>query len=170
MEYYNSVIAAKELGVMYASGYNMFYPDREITGNEAVTALIRALSYEKYALTLGAYPTGYLLAGKYINLTDGISDFNGKLTEEAAALLLYNALNADTMSVDYIENGNIALKKNEGVNILKDIMTVYRYDAVLINDGAVSFDNSGIMQDENMVILRLVSNGNEIITYASVVI
>lgn len=165
-EYYDAVIAVKELGIMYAGGYNRFYPEREITGNEAITALIRALSYEGYALNLGEYPTGYVLAGKNIGLADNFNDFNGKLTADNGARLIYNALTTTTLYAEYKDSDSVILRPDYGKSFLKDFYKINKYDAVLTNDGVISLDNSGILGDDLKVALTLYESGETIIVNA----
>ncbi len=64
--------------LLYNSGYikgdnnKLFYPEVDLTYNEAITFIINAMGYEPFALRNGAYPTGYLYTANKYGLLDGL--------------------------------------------------------------------------------------------------
>ncbi len=135
--YYDGIRVVSDLGIMSQDSYNRFYPDREITGEEAVTALIRALGYEVYAKANGGYPTGYLYEAKQIGLLKGLSNINSSVIDTMTAVkLLYNALFVNTVTTSGVdpENGKIIQVHQDSI-YLDSVHSVYKYDAVLTDNG-----------------------------------
>ena len=73
---YDDNIAAYRL--LYNMGYikgdnnKLFYPDVDLTYNDAITFIINAMGYEPFAKRNGAYPTGYLYTANKYGLLDGL--------------------------------------------------------------------------------------------------
>lgn len=59
-----------------------FRPDADITYQEAVTILVRALGYEPQAQAKGGYPTGYLVTASDIGLTKAFQVCRTALSQE----------------------------------------------------------------------------------------
>ncbi len=60
------------LGYIKGDNNKMFYPDDDLTYNDAITFIINAMGYEPFALRNGAYPTGYLYTANKYGLLDGL--------------------------------------------------------------------------------------------------
>ncbi len=82
-------------------GNGNFRPDDNITYNEAVTIIVRALGYEPHAQSKGGYPGGYISAGNSTGLTNGVAvamaRSSAPITRGQVARLAYNALDINTM-------------------------------------------------------------------------
>lgn len=85
-EYYTAVMTALSCGLI--SDGEMFYPETEISLNEAAKILVCAMGMERTAAQ-GGYPEGYISAAANAGLFDGVSE---KLTHMQAYKMIYNAL------------------------------------------------------------------------------
>lgn len=75
-----------------------FRPDTEITYQEAVTILVRALGYEPQAQAKGGFPAGYLVTASDIGLTKGVSGSQtAPISRGDVAKLAFNALTISLM-------------------------------------------------------------------------
>lgn len=76
-----------------------FYPEREITYDEANKMLVCALGYEMYALNKGGYPTGYnAVASSQLKLNKHLTgNRSTAVTAEDFYILLGNAANTDIL-------------------------------------------------------------------------
>lgn len=75
-----------------------FRPDAEITYQEAVTILVRALGYEPQAQAKGGFPSGYLVTASDIGLTKGVSGSQtAPISRGDVARLAFNALTINLM-------------------------------------------------------------------------
>ncbi|MDX9917714.1 MAG: S-layer homology domain-containing protein [Gudongella sp.] len=104
------------------NGVNTFDPEANISYQEAVTLVVRALGYESLAESNGGYPTGHMLVAEQKNLLEGIG---GNLSLPASralvARLTFNALE---------------VKKNDGLFLFNELH--------MINEAAESGDWTGI--------------------------
>lgn len=146
--YFDGVKAVSDMGIMTADSLNRFYPDKEITGNEAVTALIRALGYEVYAKANGGYPSGYLFEAKRRKLTENIEGLGSSvITTKTAVKLLYNALFVNTVTLGGVDgNAEETVYIHNDSFYLDFLYRVYKYDVVLTDNG---FTNSGEFYTES---------------------
>ncbi len=148
--YYDSVKVITDLKIMGAISYNRFYPDKEITLSEAVTALVRATGYELYAKANGGYPTGYLYEAKLRNILNGIeASSTQNITLETAIKLVYNSLFVNPAEINGVTDDGNVLTINGSVKYINQIHDVYEYDVVLTDNGAV--DKENIIFGTNMV-------------------
>lgn len=96
-------------GVGIVNGINSFKPEENITYEQAVTIMVRALGYETAAQEDGGWPNGYIQVADQIGL---LEDVNGSLGMVASrgmvAQLTYNALEIPNMikvGSNYIVSG-----------------------------------------------------------------
>lgn len=81
----------KGMGII--NGVNTFGPELNITYEQAVTLVVRALGYETAAEANGGYPNGHLLIAAQEGLLQGVNGTKGmKATRGMVAQLTYNAL------------------------------------------------------------------------------
>ena len=82
------------LGIAKGTSEDTFEPDADVTYEQAITMLVRALGYEKVALSKGDYPTGYLLEAFDLNITKDYvwNDIGSKMMRKDIALLVYRCL------------------------------------------------------------------------------
>lgn len=92
--YINLAAKGKNLIAGYPDG--KFYPERVVTGGQAVTILLRLLGYEDKNIG-GVWPDSYLATAAMAGLTDGMTlSGTAPLTRGQAAQLFANLLRADS--------------------------------------------------------------------------
>lgn len=143
--YYAPVGTALKLG--YISSDDMFYPDNEITYAEAFKIAVSVLGRDTWARRAGGYPAGYIAEASRSKLS---LDINGaaddKLTETDFYLLLKNLVEANYMTVDYVDSkGNIGysnsstiLKEYFDIDYIEGIVTADSRTGLYEKSGAVS--------------------------------
>lgn len=93
------------LGIMSETGENMFSPEREVLGSEAVTAVVRLLGYEIYAQQNGGYPIGYIdMAQKLDILSKSDVGMNYPITYRSLINIIIKASEADMLTISYEGN------------------------------------------------------------------
>lgn len=140
---YEAINILREVGIFSAS--DNFYPNRAITLNEALTAIVRGLGYEEYALSKGGYPAGYIKAATVTKLLSGteIAD-NEKLTYAEAITVLYNSLFAPLMKSDYSDNGSYI---DSDSTLLTDNFDIYETEGTVNADSKTSIDGGDVTKD-----------------------
>lgn len=89
---------ATQQGMVIGDDVGTFRPDSDISYQEMVTIMIRALGYEPMAKAKGGYPTGYLVTASNIGLTDDVTGVASEgITRGNVAKLVYNALTIEMM-------------------------------------------------------------------------
>ncbi len=106
------------------NGINTFDPISNISYEEAVTIVVRALGYETLAQSSGGYPNGYLLVAAQKGLLAGVSGTLGmKAPRAMVAQLTFNALEIPQQNGTYLFNElrmiNAAAKSTDwtGINL-----------------------------------------------------
>lgn len=140
--YYDAIKAVTDLKIMTSDSFNRFYPERSITVNEAVTAIIRAVGYEIYAINNGGYPTGYTIYANRLGLLKNVkTSGDTPITIEDAINLIYNSLMVDVISSSGVSNGNVNIEVTSGVKYLNTVHNVYLYDAILTDNRYTNDDS-----------------------------
>jgi hypothetical protein len=111
-ESYVGFAASMDLVIGYPDG--TFKPSQQMTMDEAMTMVIRALGYTDEVLK-GSWPTNYKVKALDLELTEGLSTLSGEAQRGNVAILLFNALEARL------------------VEVIKDTNGLFTYD--FINDG-----------------------------------
>ncbi|MBT9260360.1 MAG: S-layer homology domain-containing protein [Clostridiales bacterium] len=92
-----AVYLASQMGIIAGYPDGTFKPQGNVTHAEALTMLVRALGFKKYAEDLGAWPVGYLLAADNLGITEGLTVFpNVPMVRSEMAIALANTLFATT--------------------------------------------------------------------------
>ncbi len=101
---YDYIAWAASQNIVKGKGEGKFDPDANVTYNEAITMIVRAMGYEYYVEEyLGGFPTGYTrIAGSY-KIDSGVNTANGNAAASRAdvAKLVYNAFEAPLMDYSY---------------------------------------------------------------------
>ncbi len=98
--------------------------DKSITVQAAAAVLLNVFDYGYEADTYGGYPDGYMRTASKYGLMSGIGlSSNDKLTNDAMAMMLYNALSMKIPMVDYSSGHAIAWLGSETV---MDNLEIYR--------------------------------------------
>ncbi len=134
-----------KLEIMKGKSDTMFGPVDQITFQEAVTSLIRALGYEQLVSYTGGWFLGYYQKAKDINLLSGLTSHEERALNHAElAVLLKNFLNSDLFAV-------VAVNANGGVTrqATKDKTVLSEYHQVLVvDDIMVENRYTGLYSDE----------------------
>lgn len=145
------VYKALDAGLIYGYGNNTFLPDECISYDEAIAVLIRALGYEKVAISEGGYPRGYSKIASTIGLSKNLRVVSHEaLTRIEAARLLYKTLFVNSASVTI--QGNAPRITADGEQFL------YKYYGLTKASGkveanAVESFNPDIPASDNSVVI-----------------
>ena len=159
--YYEDMYVLIKLNVISGDQNGRYFPDNPLIYTEAASMLVKALGYAPYAEAKGGYPSGYLAAAVDAGLNRNIKMPEKGIDGNIGAKLLYNALFADSVEIEGIGQNGISVAVNRNKNVLFSNLGIIEYDALLINDGFSSFDNSGSAGD-NKIIVRELKNNQEI--------
>ena len=137
---------ASDKGIIVGYGDGNFGPDDKVTFQDAVKMIVCALGYNTRAQQNGGYPTGYLIEGIGLKVSNNMS-FSG--TSEASrgtiALLLYNSLEVDLMKeVVWSSDPSIPpdLQIDQGKNVLNSNLQVNKYSGMIIATENAAFSGS----------------------------
>jgi len=94
-------------GLVIGTGDGNFTPDRQVTYDEAITMVVRALGYTDNSNELKGmtWPTNFKVKASELDLLDGIKQVAGGADRGGVAQLLFNALDASLVTVDV--DGNV---------------------------------------------------------------
>jgi hypothetical protein len=108
------VQAAYELGIVNGRSATIFDPEANVSYNEAIAMIVRALGYEDDHL-VGTYPTAHIAKAKGIGILGSVSVGSAAAPRGDVAQLVYNAL--DTPFVAY--TGTSGEEKAQSDSMLK---------------------------------------------------
>ena len=156
-----------QLGIVAGKGDGTFAPNDTVTATEAAKMLLVALGYSaQYEGMTGANwaVATNVLANKN-GLYDGLAiNVDAGLTRDNAAQMMYNALDADTVTYDYdiIPNGDsvsaLATAKETGVTLLTDKFGVTKVEAIVVaNEYATAYGSGEGALDEGKTKIEVVS-------------
>ncbi|RKD33504.1 S-layer homology domain-containing protein [Thermohalobacter berrensis] len=113
---------ASSMGLINGYGDGQFGPEDQITYEQAITLMVRALGYKQDALDKGGYPVGYMLVAKDLDITDGIDDgvVGVPATRGIVFKLMDNSLTVDMM-VKEGTGEDATWKVEEGKTILGEL-------------------------------------------------
>lgn len=124
-----AVLKAEELGLIHKNQTDLHKP---ISYNEAMTILVRLLSYGTHAEENGGFPYGYNRIASSVGLADGLSVGSGQiLKEHDIVTLLYNAINAPYAQIEYITEDSIVYSNQSDKTILHELRGIYRIDGIV---------------------------------------
>jgi len=94
-------------GLVIGTGDGNFVPDRQVSYDEAITMVVRALGYTDDCNELKnmTWPTNFKVKASELDLLDGVKSLAGGADRGGVAQLLFNALNAALVTVD--ADGNV---------------------------------------------------------------
>ena len=122
---YPYIMKATELGIIKGDEQRMFYPEKNITADEANCIVATLLGYADIAEANGGYPVGYnkVVSGLGIDTSFG----NGEFTRAEAAKLFYDSLDADMMT--YSLNGDGMTKT--GATLLSERLKIEKAEGIV---------------------------------------
>lgn len=136
-----------------ASKFGFGVDDKTISVQNTLAVLLTALDYGYEADAQGGYPSGYIKAATTYGILDGVSlSATDNLTNDAMAVILYNALELDAIKVGYSNGYPTYSKDNEsvmerlGIYESKGIVTGTEYAAMKncrkSDSGEIIIDNN----------------------------
>ena len=134
-----------ETGILTVSDDRKFNPDSHVTYDEAVKMLVTLAGYTPYAMSKGAYPTGYIMTAQNLKITNGLT-LGGNLDRAAAATLIYNTLSVKMYDVDFIKNGAVNYTFSDTETVLERYFDIYAVEGVVTkqNMTAISSENGDV--------------------------
>lgn len=112
------VAIANGTGLVVGYPDGTFQPDKVVTYDEAYTMIVRALGYTDASLK-GTWPTNYKVKAIDLGLTDDVKMATPAADRGGVAQVLYNALEAEQVTVD-ADNNVTVVKKGDVVQLLID--------------------------------------------------
>lgn len=137
-KYAEAINYVSQNGIVNGVTETEFDPYAYITYQDALTIILRALGYKDIAEAAGGYPTGYISTAAKAKITISGVAYDECIRRGQMALLLENVLDADYMTADSVKNGELQLKKEEGIlgltqNLYFDSGIVRATDISVIN-------------------------------------
>ena len=122
-------------------GEGRFFPEDEMTIEEAITVMLRFSGYDELANYQGGYPTGYTFVANDVNLTKGVAYKIGEtLTLAKAAKLFENLFEVSLFSIVMVSlDGTVYRQATENktvasvylkMDIVEDIVTANRHTSL----------------------------------------
>lgn len=126
--YAPSINYLKDLGIMNGKTATEFYPEDELTLNEAVAGLVRLLGYEQVAQSKGGYAGGYLRTAVDLGAMKGVSAdmYEEYVYAGAVAIMICNLLDAPVVNNFVIENTDVKITSSDEITIAEDYLKLLR--------------------------------------------
>lgn len=143
-------------GIMHGYDDGNFYPEKNISINEAVTVIITVMEYDFIAKNKGGYPTGYIIQAQSLKLLKNIhtADYGRAITRGEVAELLYASFDVPLYEAtgfgEYIEvtaeKGNTLLSKYH--NVYQGYGVVTANEITAVNSNTNTKENTIAIDDE----------------------
>lgn len=148
----NYIAAAYQQGFIFGNGDGFFGAERNITLNEGLSMLLRAMNYEVMADANGGYPAGYVSTARRLNLLNGVQvDSTGYLSRGTAAQLVYNALKTKPI-LGIVLNGEKRYSSSGDESLLEAVFGVYTVEGVVDGNRLVSLPDGDGVNDGQITI------------------
>ncbi len=124
--YAPAINCLKELGIMNGKTATEFYPEDELTLDEAAAGLIRLLGYEQVARAKGGYAGGYKRTAIDLGAMNGVTAdmYEEYISAGAVAIMICNLLDTPIVNNFVLENTDISVGANTTVTIAKDYLNL----------------------------------------------
>ena len=153
--YINGLAKAGVVSGYRGTGYS---PDSNVSMNEAVTTVVRAMGYAAKAEAQGGYPYGSTAVAQRLGLLDNITVSNAAITKAEAIQLAYNALEADAMVAEGLINGEVSYGTYRGYTLGE-----YVFGMVHLTGVVEAVDISAIMGENLLDSEQILIDGVEIL-------
>ena len=141
-DYFSSALSYA-LGLNVVSAASSFYPNREVTVNEACKMSIAALGGAYLANVKGGYPYGYCLIAEEMNLLDAVkSSGNEILSREEFYSFMQALVNAYVYEPEKIDNDSFVISD------ARTVLEVY-HDAYTVS-GVITANEFSALYDPNV--------------------
>lgn len=147
-----NINTATKLGIISGSTDGNFYPNNELSVENAVKMLVCIMGYGQKAEALGGYPGGYYRAASSVKMSIPSSD---KLNIGGLSQMIYSILDEEVVDADEIStDGSITygksetllermdMKKTEGIFSANDVTDIYNKKTAA--DGHITVDGEKI--------------------------
>ena len=147
---FGAVRALSEKNVIHGSGGN-FYPDTNITYEQAIKIMVSALGYGMVADRKGGYPYGYNSTAKDIDLLESIAIKQGEeLTKTDTIRLLYNSLDIAQLSISVFgKDTQFAPDEKKTFLAFRDIS---KYKGQVVSNAITSISSSNAAPSDSVKI------------------
>lgn len=144
------IYLANQLGIVSGMGDGKFYPDTNITVEQATKMLVVLAGYKEHAEAAGGYPSGYLTKASQLNILNGIS-LAETFTKGAFALMVYNTL--FVVPAEHASYGDSDGRYvTEGANVLEKFLHVHEVKGLVTANPATAI--RGAKTREGMVAIE----------------
>ena len=145
-----AVAMAEDMGIIDKNQDDLYKP---ISYDEAMTILVRFLSYDVHARENGGFPYGYTSVASAIGLADHLSVGSGQnLKEHDVIQLLYNAINAPYAQIEYFTSSGPVYKNKSNKTVLHELRGIYKIEGVIEAAGGLFLRNDETADDGKMLI------------------
>ncbi len=143
------IATAYQQGIIFGNGDGFFGAERNITLNEGLSMLLRAMNYDVMADANGGYPAGYMSTARSLNLLKGVQvDATGYLSKGTAAQLVFNSLKTKPI-LGAVLKGERLYSASGDANLLETVFGVYITEGVIDGNRFVSLpDGEGVRDGE----------------------
>ncbi len=158
-------------GIIAGRGDGTFAPSANVTGSEAAKMLLVALGYNtKYEGIGGAtWQTTTDVLANLAGLYDDLESMNtsAPLTRDNAAQMIYNALDADTVTYSWTYNANgtsVAVQNKTGMTMLEDKFNAIKVEGVVTANEFSDLNSSsekGSSKDEGKTVIDVTNYGSD---------
>jgi len=94
------IAIASELGIILGMGDGTFVPNANVTYEQAITMIVRALGYDSLAQANGGFPNGYLSVGNELGLNYNVDGIVGSLANRGTiAQIIYNSVSVAASNI-----------------------------------------------------------------------
>ena len=150
-----AINVADQQGLVIGDTEGTFRPDDNVTFEEAVTIIVRALGYEPAAQDKGGFPTGYMYIASSNQLLRGIDAVSTQPAKRGdIAQLVFNAMTVNLM--EQVGYGSSATYEVVDKTLLYDRLNVEKAygqitgtDETTLTGGAATSDNRIIIDNQN---------------------
>jgi len=153
--YYNAVNALYNRGYITADSFGNFYPEREITPEEATDMAVGVMGYSRMFLKKVFNSNTQSIASEK-GLYDGIVAPEGKLSLYNAYKLIYNMLTSDVSDL-VILGGN-----DKELLFMSSRLYIYEVEGIVTDDGFTSlYGETEIGENQIAIDGKVLENGTE---------
>lgn len=146
------VDAAYQQGIIFGNGDGFFGADKNITVNEALSMLLRAMKYDVMAEENGGYPAGYVTVARRLDLLTGVQvDSTGYLNRGTTAQLILNALKTKPV-MGILSGGQKQYTASSDETLMEFIFGVHTAEGVIDGNRFVSLPDGGGVEDGQITI------------------
>lgn len=153
--------ALKERGMVSGDG-NRFFPNKEITGSEAIATILRGLGYGELCESVGGYPNGYLNVANRLEIKVGTAP----LTRDKAVKMIYDTLTSRTLEVSNLSREHETFSLSDTL-MAEKYLDLKLIEGILTYNGYASIDGSYNEREDFIIVngVKINLDGNDVMEY-----